>query len=649
MPTREELLQADFQRIQAEAQTYLRAQILGNVKLQREVDIANDLMGNIAEMLVTSGQTTVTETTKQIKTDFVRVFGQLAEVFATQTANALYSSARQLGAEGAGFGSLGRQLGRTFGGSLGQSIDKRFSAGSMASEMRLFQRMGEFAGDVMLQTIAMQIEGFRMVGAKMAPVMTAGFGGEETDYKQLGIDMTLLANQLVLDTAKTVGEIATMGSKLSQLGMGFRESGAQATQYTFALANVKNLKVDTAYGLIEQAVRQHGQDWQTVAQAMEQFTAATAMYQQQAKSGNDAMAQSFSSLENLVGMYNQVRTSIGTTGLDMMALSSIFLGFVNVSKEMGGRTDMITQQIAGIMRSLFSIQQGSLGDIMNRSNFIITQLRSSQFGREVINEAEPVAKKMGLDINQHLPIVLDQMFAGKGGEAMAEKFALAMSESLYEASRGAGPYGGVQGGPTEAFNAVFNAVNSVLKMPVRSFITMQNTGAKISDLRKQGWTSEDISTELATGGMPGLDADTIIGRSREMSKSALSVQQEFNTQMALTTATDLSLHGANVDTLAKVLPALREHIKVSKSKRAAYAMTQKVVPPAMTPDPMTSPSIISSWFAKKSQEWTYMSMKAAMNLFNSKGSAPGKQVLINSSSRQVDGGVEQQVLTSTAP
>lgn len=649
MPTREELIQADFQRIQAEAQTYLRAQVLGNVKLQREVDIANDLIGKIAEMLSTSGKTNATETKKQIQTDFVKLFGQLAEVFATQTANALYSSARQLGAEGAGFGLLGRQLGRTFGGSLGQSIDKRFSAGSLASEMRLFQRMGEFAGDVMLQTIAMQIEGFRMIGAKMAPVMTAGFSGDDTDFKQLGIDMTLLSNQLVLDTAKTIGEIATMGTKLSQLGMGFRESGAQAAQYTFALSNVKNLKVETAYGLVEQAVRQHGQDWQTVAQAMEQFTAASTMYEQQSKNGNDAMAQSFSSLENLVGMYDQVRTSIGVTSLDMIALSSIFLGFVNVSKEMGGRTDMITQQIAGIMRSLFSIQQGSLGDIMNRSNFIVTQLQRTQFGREVLDEAKPIAGNMGLDVEQHLPIVLDQMFAGKGGDDIAQKFALAMSESLYEASRGSGPYGGVQGGSTEAFNAVFQAVNSVLKMPVRSFITMQNMGAKVADLHKQGMTSEEISKELATGGMPGLDADTIIGRSREMATSALSTQQEFNAQMAIATATDLSLHGANVDILAKVLPGLRANAQASKAKRAARVMSQQVVPPTMTPDPMTSPSMISSWFAKKSQQWTYMSMIAAMNLFNSKGNDSGKQVLVSSSSRQVDGGVEQQVLTSTAP
>jgi len=642
MPTREEILQQsqrqlatqEFERIRSDAERFVREQMLGDMPSEGKADIVRSILARIQNTLVEAGEDTVEKITKKTDINAAQLFVTIADNFVTDMSDKLYSAAKALGAEGAGFGQAGRDLGRGFGSTLGKSIDTRFSKGSLAQELKVFERVGSVFGDVFVQTVQMQIEGFRMIGARLAPMLTAGLMGGSEDFKEMGVEATDTALQIRLDTARTVEEIMGLGDKISKLGMPFRTSGAAATQYAIALATIKNVDVQKVYTVLEQAVRTHGQDLGAVQSAMELFTAASAHYAQVADQTDDSIARSLSSMDNLLDMYGQVRAQLGMTAADFVALSSSFLAFVNVSKEMGTRTGMMTQQIAGLMRGLFSLQQTGLTDIMLRSDYVMRLLNQTAGGKEVIEMAKPVAKNLGLEINRELTVVLDYLFAQKGGEGVAEKFTAAMSEAFYKVARkGGGPYGGVTGDPHDAFMVTALTAEKILGLGFREFLLSVQTGAKISDMQKgigETETPQSLIRDLATGGAPGLDPRQILGTQKELAESALSVQQQIVAETQQAMAIDLSLHGANIDLQARMVPVMADWAKSRRLIRGA-GVGSRIDPRDLPKGPLGQ-----------------LMSRVGIGLYRGVPYKPElKSYLVGNSIRQVYGGVEVKQTVAT--
>jgi hypothetical protein len=634
-----ERIREEFERIQEQSERFVREQLIGDSQLEGYGDVVRSILLRIQSSLVETTEDIIEDTSKRIGLRATKLFADITEIFAESMSDALYRSAKSLGGEGALFGQAGRDLGRSLGESFGSSVDQRFSRGSLSRELRVFERVGGLFGDVFVQYAQMEIEGFRMVGARLAPMMTAGFLEGNEDYKELGKAVTAIALEIRLGTGATVEEIARLGSEISRLGVPFRDGGSAAAQYALALANVKNVQVDTSYAMYEAAVRTHGQDLEAVGRAMEMFTAASSSYRMEADKGNDSMSRALSSTQNLLEMYGQVRGQLGSTSAEMVALSSAFLAFVGVSKEMGGRTAMITEQVGGLMRSLFQAQQTGLSDILLRGDFLTRLMKMTPQGREVINRAEPIATKLGVDLEQQLPIVLEYLFAQTGGvgEDAQQLFTLAMTEAAYKSSTAGGPYGGVRS-TTDSFNATMFAFSKVLGMGVRPFYLARESGRRVQELREGGMSYPDIFRDLAAEGTLGLNPQEVIGQSKELTESQLSFQQEFEASLQLAATKDIDLHALNIAINEETIPRMNSYTKAMQRR---------------TRD-------VSELMSSDQNVWRASQLSAANRDLNRRllagpigrlfGLSPSKKsVVVGSSTRQVDGGVQQEVMSVALP
>ena len=553
---REEALLREVTRLRNEIDDFVRR----NVSQASDVSRVEGILNKIENTLSGAGEDFVEEAEESIREQMTGTLRWFADTLAMELGDALYKTTKQLGAGDAGFGQAGRDLGRSFGRAVGQRIDRRFSKSGLVNELKIFERVGSIAGDAILQTIQMQVEGFRMVGAQMAPTMTAGFtsAGGGQDFAQMGRQAVRTMVTTRLETGATIQQIATMADKISKLGLPYSDAGAKATQYALALSKVRNITDDVAAAMIEQAVRRHGQDWEAAGSSMEMFTAATSYWNAVNEGANDTMARSLSSLQTLLEMYQKVGSQLGISNVEMGSLTAAFLGFVSVSKEMGLRTGLMAQNIGNVMSGLFNMQSSNLTQMFQRSEFLYRNLERTEWGREILQIGEAHAQERGMDLRLNLPIILQEMFGQEGPDGdLATKFVGAIAQSVYLSTEpGMGGPMGSTDSSQNPLQVTFAAAGQLMNLSPTNVMTLRDLGRNITIARLGSSASpKEILRQLAVGGREGQSIDALMDTALGVTQNAMSVREQMTLELEKTFAADLAVHETNAELIKSLLPA----------------------------------------------------------------------------------------------
>lgn len=302
-----------------------------------------------------------------------------------------------------GFGQIGVEVGKKIGGALGDSLGKK-----MGGHAAMFGRMVGASMGTGIVTALQTAEGIRMMGAKFAPVVTAGQGGR-TDYTTMGGEVIRRSNEIRQGTGAAREEILGLASELSKLGIPFDQTGMKATQYAIAAERVLNLEKGLVTSLDETAIARYGDTWESVANIVGDIATATKQWHDIALQTGSSTAAALASNQLLVKMYQQVVQGLSSTSLDMKGLGEVVLASTGTMGAMGLRPGMMTQITREFTEKMAPKTTGFM-NMVSQGFFIQDLLNRTNQGKQILNVARGTAEQMQLDPNL-INIPLTQMLS----------------------------------------------------------------------------------------------------------------------------------------------------------------------------------------------------------------------------------------------
>lgn len=309
-----------------------------------------------------------------------------------------------------GAGGLG-QAANEFGKILGEAIGAHTTS-------ETGKKIATFSGltlETMIRAYGMY-ETARMMGARLAPVITAGRGtiGQErgTDFAKAGLQALQNVAELRQQTGASQQAVLGVITDLSRVGIAFDDVGKKATRYVLAADMVLNLTPGTSQKIVETLVRDFGESWRDVKGIMTDLTADTGYWGESFKEHQDGLSQAMSANAVLADTIRAVGESMKGTNMDMVGLTKVMFSFRDVMGGIGIRPAAMTEALTEFFKGA-APKAGSFEDTATQTFFARQFLGRTEEGQNIEQRGLAYAAEHGIS-PMNLNVAFDQLL-GSGG------------------------------------------------------------------------------------------------------------------------------------------------------------------------------------------------------------------------------------------
>jgi hypothetical protein len=332
-----------------------------------------------------------------------------------------------------GFGRVGRaaaqSMGETFGTALGTMITGNPIVGKLIGQV-----VGAAAGPL-YDAAAMQLEGYNMLGAKVAPIVTAGKGNE--DFEKMGRDYRMAVMQIVRDTGATADMVGATANALSKLGFGFNDATKGEVQFALATDRMLNLQPGTTLKLQTEIVTKYGESLFEARVATKEMAEGVADFTIAQKDNRNAIAGTFAAGQTLSESLAQISSQARNSGASLESMNNISMGLIKTMATGGGqgmmRPDQIVASGGRLLGGLMPTPQGSIGAEARRSGIDRMLLEKSEAGRSLRDRIMAEGDSLGMsskDRNLYFETLSSMHMTGAKGREESQNMFLAQLQGV---------------------------------------------------------------------------------------------------------------------------------------------------------------------------------------------------------------------------
>lgn len=243
------------------------------------------------------------------------------------------------------------------------------------------------------------LESYRMLGAQYARVVTAGHGERNEPYAKTGTELVQSVNAIRMQTGASADAVFGTIEALSRLGMEFNDDTKKAVAYTQAVDQVLNLTKGTTEKFMQLGLSKYGQDWESVATAVQKLTASTDEFGRIAEQTKDAQAIGLSSPALQMSIMSDVLSATVKTNINLTTLAEVVKEGTGILYKTGTRTGMMAQVLGQAISSLAPGGNAGYMDAINQSVVLkfLFETHGDSESRAFYKDLQDTMSKQGMD------------------------------------------------------------------------------------------------------------------------------------------------------------------------------------------------------------------------------------------------------------
>jgi hypothetical protein len=438
-----------------------------------------------------------------------------------------------------GLGTLGDKLGKGIGEMFGKGLQMGFralspeaaGAGMLGMTIAGLPTVLGLVGEQVHKSFA-RYEAYRMLGAKMAPVMRGGGkpGMGDSDFYQMGTEYTSRSNEIRGMTGESTRAINDVAQQLSRVGIGFDEAGKHATAYALSADRVLNVQRGMTAALEVEAVTKYGEAWEDVTKVIKDTTGAREYFAEIADQTRSANDRSLASNQTLLEMFKSVRESTKGASYNMVGLNRLFLNTVDTMRHIGLRPQAMNA-LAGEFLSRIAPTTTGMNETIMQGAFLKDALQSTREGRMLLNAAFGLAEKQGIHPLM-FNIAMDQILSQDQTGAATTTFGTAVLEGIMSLRDS------IQGASRPEQNAIMmNRMQLQLHMSPKAAVlglamgqeyeAAKGRGLSPQEAAKSAVETNEVQSLAGAMGMKGMSFDQIMQQMTLMGGAGLSAEAKL--------------------------------------------------------------------------------------------------------------------------
>jgi hypothetical protein len=296
-----------------------------------------------------------------------------------------------------GLGEAGKAIGSTLGEMAGGALGLWFGPAGAA----IGAKVGAVAGGAVVGSAQMQLEGYRMLGARVTPVAYAGRGGaDEGDFEKTGREYRRSIMEIVVTTGAAADAVEKLATALSYVGVGFLEGGKEASAFALAAERAMNIQPGVVGKLETRAIRQYGESWEIVKGQIDLVNIEVVKMNMLVRDQGNAIANTWKSADSLIDAMGQIESGVKNTSMSMESMNLVYLSLLDTMTKAGNvRPGAMVQTATNIMSALGPRGGKDASDEQRRSAAIQLLLERTGVGRgelTLLREKQKQYPGMGL-------------------------------------------------------------------------------------------------------------------------------------------------------------------------------------------------------------------------------------------------------------
>lgn len=325
------------------------------------------------------------------------------------------------------FGKIGEDIGGAAGMSIAGMLGKGGVWGVVASTV----------GKLVVNEIAMQAEGFQMIGARVTPVATAG-RNLNVDFAQIGAQYVRAIRDVSRATGATAEETADLADKLSKVGVGFLEGGQQEVQFALAAERVMNLSRGTIASLQTETVTKYGDSLEEARQNINEIRDAQREFIAVNWQTNSSISRTLSSGQTLVDLLGQISSAGRNSGASLRDMNNLAAALVKtMATQPGGpmfRPGQMAEVGGNIMQNILPSMSATMQEEAQKSKLDEMIMGQTAYGRQVMKtiQSSAPAYLQSASGNNFLFNMQQQAFANSGGRGAGMRIALSKLTGIHK-------------------------------------------------------------------------------------------------------------------------------------------------------------------------------------------------------------------------
>jgi len=309
------------------------------------------------------------------------------------------------------------------------------AAGVTAQQLtsQVAQPLTSFAG--------MQLEGYRMMGARVLPLTGQNFMQYAQDLKGVGAEYQRTLVETRLATGATEQEIAQLIRTFAQLGIGFLEGSRDIVQYNLALERMFNLRPGTILQTETVLVKQFGQSINDIKPIVEGMRESVQQYEEAYKNFGNTTAGAFKTMQLFIDAMMQTTSAARTSGASLdtlLTLSKSLIDTMVVGEGKGlFRPEHMVQGAGNLLQLLTPPASGTITSSAPTQGMVMNIIQQTEFGRNLLQRFQEIQKERGLAPGPaQLGLAADFYIRSGNTQERGLQYAFSILSGLQEMMRG---------------------------------------------------------------------------------------------------------------------------------------------------------------------------------------------------------------------
>lgn len=290
-----------------------------------------------------------------------------------------------------GIGRAGKSIGAMLGAAIGT-----FFGGPVGTAVGAASGYALGGG---IDEAGMQMEGYRMIGARVAPLAQSGLR-YTAPLEALGRTYRVAVKDIVRDTGATADEVMATADAFAKLGAGFLDGGRDMTEFTLGMDRVLKLQPGTVLKMQTDLVRHYGESIGGIRSTLRDVVGMTREFSKEQQDNKNATAGAFSSAALVVDALGQITSQARNSGASMETLNTMARALVEtmVSGEGKGkqRPDQIIKSAGSIVGFLMPKPAATTGSEAMASGVSKLLLEKTSLGRHELRSELNLGKEYGM-------------------------------------------------------------------------------------------------------------------------------------------------------------------------------------------------------------------------------------------------------------
>lgn len=357
-------------------------------------------------------------------------FRRMADLFGRGLADVLSRSLKRsipssIGELAPGFGKSGEQ----FGEMAGKSIALAFTANPVVA------LIGGTMGKMLANELSMQFEGFRMLGARAAPVATGGLR-TDVDFEKIAIGYTVAIKNVSVATGASADEVGALAEKLSRVGYGFLDGAEKEVTFALAAERVMNLSRGTVEALQTDTVTRYGDSLASARRQVNSIRDAQREFIAINWQTNSSITRTLSAGQTLTDLLGQISSAARNSGASLREMNNLAAGLVKTmaagSAGQMFRPGQMAEVGANLMQNILPSMSATMNEEAQKSKIDYMLMNQTAYGRQVAKTIQGMAPPSLRGSGQNFLFNMMQQNYALGGRGQATQIALGKLAGIHD-------------------------------------------------------------------------------------------------------------------------------------------------------------------------------------------------------------------------